>query len=157
MRGALSSFFAPSSRRAFSLVETVIAVGIASFVLVACVGVLTVGLKMNRQSKDMIQSSEAATFLTSILQAEAATGKRPVTDALFPLPMLTNVSQPMTGQYQADQQGLKTSSGAVFDVRYFASRPDTNLARVHLVLSRPVGAPAQNQDHYEADVSIRIP
>lgn len=137
--------------------ETVIAVGIATFVLVACVGLLSVGLKMNRQSEDLIESSEAASFLTSVLQVASDTGKRPLDESVFPLPNLTDVTQDVAGKYQADVRGLKTATAPVFDVQYFMSRPDTNLGRVHLVLSRPAGAPPQSQSHYEADVSIPLP
>jgi len=143
--------------RGFSLVETVIAVGIATFVLVACVGLLSVGLKMNRQSEDLIESSEAASFLTSIVQVASATGNRPLDESVFPLPNLADVTQDVVGKYQADVRGLKTATSPIFDVQYFMSRPDTNLGRVHLVLSRPAGAPSQSQSHYEADVSIRLP
>lgn len=143
--------------KGFSLVETVIAVGIATFVLVACVGLLSVGLKMNRQSEDLIESSEAAAFLASIVQVAGATGNRPLDISVFPLPNLADVTQDVSGKYQADLRGLKTSDTPVFDVQYFMSRPDTNLGRVHLVLSRPAGAPAQSQRHYEADVSVRLP
>ncbi len=144
------------ARRGFSLVETVIAVGIATFVLVACVGILSVGLKMNKQSRELIVSSEIATFLGTILQTEAATGHRPVDTNMLPIPFLTNVTQDISGQYQADQRGLKSAT-PVFDVQYFVSRPDKNLGRVHLVLSSPAGAPPQSQEHHEANVSVYLP
>lgn len=126
-------------RRAFNLVEVVLAMGVASFVLVTLVGLTSVGLKMNRQSKEMIDGNETASFLISIIQAESKGDyTRAYTTTQLPIPQLRNltIGQTLEGDYQAGSLGLAEGTRTV-QIRYIASRPTQSLGRLHLTISQP--------------------
>jgi len=154
------SFRYRGNNAGFTLTETVLAVGIASVVIVALFGLIAVGLRLNKRSQDLIESSEAATFLVSILRAEAATGGRAIGSGELPVPLLDDLAEgaSVTGKYTANSSGLEATgpTDAAFEIQYFLSKPDKALARVHFVICQPVGAPAGMQDQFEIGTSLPV-
>ncbi len=153
---------------AFTLVEVVLAVGVCSFVLVAVLGLLTVGLQSNHDSEQQIQAANLASMLISVRTAS------PVKD----IPNLPNFAIPtsaMTGPYQnaydggatltkyvgLDGQTVATPADAAYAI---SCRAGTNLvtgssvAQVYLMLTWPPQADPNNANagHYEAIADIPL-
>ena len=63
----------PRSVEGFSLVEVVIAIGVASFCLIAVLGLLPVGMKANKDSSNQTTAAGLAMAIASDLKATPAT------------------------------------------------------------------------------------
>jgi type II secretory pathway pseudopilin PulG len=158
-----------SSTFSFTLVEVVLAVGVCSFVLVAILGLFTIGLQSNHDSEQQIQAANLASMLISVRTAS------PLND----IPNLPNFAIPtsaMSGPYQNAYDGGATLTKYVgldgqiaatpTDAAYAIScRAGTNLvtgsavAQVYLMLTWPPQADPKgaNAGHYEviADIPLR--
>jgi len=84
----------PKTIRAFSLVEVVLALGVMSIAAIAMIGLLSVGLQGNRDSKEQLQAATIAESICSTMRAVPTAyytgGSFPQPN--FPIPYITNTS-----------------------------------------------------------------
>src|SRR5437588_10791841 len=70
-------------RRAFSLVEVVLALGVISFAIVAILGIFPIGLSTGHSAQDETRAPQIAQMILSSLTAQASTQ---FNNVLVPLP-----------------------------------------------------------------------
>jgi len=148
------------SPAAFSLIEVVLALGIISFALIAIFGLLSVGLKNNKESSDQIQAAN----LTSLL---IASRRGMPTNALprFALPPLnlaaTNtVTVEINGQTNATA-GLPGADSYKLMYQIAPSTVSLKMANIYLLLWWPatLSSPPTNNpgNYYELSTQIPLP
>ncbi len=76
---------------AFSLIEVTLALGVCTFVVIALLGLLVVGLHSNHDSEEQIQASNFASMLITLRKAS------PTKD----IPTLPNLAIPTVGKQHA--------------------------------------------------------
>jgi type II secretory pathway pseudopilin PulG len=143
---------------AFSLVEVVLAVGLFAFVVVGLIGLISVGLRVNRESIDEMEAAHLAESLLAIRRVAPA-----VVTTDFPLPPFDAASST-----PASRPLLVTPSGKIahsiedarFGLIYRIVPPGGTepFARVYVCLYWPPQAgPDKAQGHYEMSSSFRLP
>lgn len=165
-----------SSKRGFSLVELVVALGIFVFAGFALVGLLAVGFQSGNDSKQQLQASTIAEFLCATRRAApttdiAGSGAQPN----FPLPVLTAaVATGNTNNFSAPTyltwDGASTNqANARFGLLYNINAPTTYVASVspgaatvYLYLYWPPQMASSNAtnagtSHFELTTSIAMP
>jgi type II secretory pathway pseudopilin PulG len=152
------------STRAFSLVEVVVALGIAVFVLVVLLGLFGVGLKINGESKDQIEAGNLASLIISDRLA-APTNQLNMTNLAIPVAALTNG---FTNAFPGNQltsyvgpDGMLTNQANAAYIMTCKAGTNTftgpNVAQVYLMLSWPAQASPANataSEHYEVTTYI---
>lgn len=151
---------ATASRKAFSLVEVTLALGVAAFVLVAILGLLSNGIQMSHQSKAELQSAQVASSLLAIRRA-APTLELPD----CPLPILTN-AVPTLQSLLLDRAGRKVSSldKGYYSMFYTIEPLGGRTARVYLSLTHPpvpnaaegYRAISKAEEFYETTTYVRL-
>ncbi len=141
----------------FSLVEVVLAIGVAAFVLIAIVGMLPVGLKSINESVD---ESRAINILSSIIADRFSTPFSKVSQ-IYGLPALTNtLIQPATnffGITDDDQFSDTDLSKARYRVDYIISPPVTGRRDPYQAWFK-VSWPAKNTNSIEKmEVVVAFP
>jgi len=150
----------PPDVAAFSLAELVIAVGITSFVLVALIGLFSVGLKAGRDSYNQMQ---AASLSSKIIALRAAS---PTINPSGSLPM---TSAQISGSYAAiayaapyvDLNGNLVASGlAAYRITCSSgtnSLTGSDKAQIYLMLSwPPYVTPDRAEGKYETTTYIPL-
>lgn len=144
-------------RRAFSLVEVVLALAIFAFVAVALIGLFSVGLRTNRESVDEFL---AANIAQSLLAARRATPTLSLGGG-FPLETLDrSTSVPATDPLYLTVGGTLTNAeqarfGLIYRVAAPAGRE--NFARIYLCLYWPANAKFSSAlGRYEAVSSLPV-
>jgi len=97
----------PHRRRAFSLVEVVLALGICVFVLIALIGLFSSGWRTSRESEEQIRAANLASRLIAVRMAAPTTGPS-ATDGI----PFDKLSQPY-GSVFSGTDAYVTSDGAV--------------------------------------------
>ena len=143
---------------AFSLIEVLLALGIVAFALIAVVGLLSVGLKTNKESSDQIQASNVASLLMATIRALPT--NPPVG---FGLPNL-NQGFPVTGTNGVTYNGMGTNAAdAAYGLYYMIgtnSSTGAKIANVYLMLWRPAGTPIPTNSpgaYYELTSQVALP
>lgn len=130
-------------RKAFSLVELAIAIGIAAFVMTAILGVIPLTLDLAGQANQRAQAGSMGRDLLSTYRLQPDYQS---TLSQFPLPDITalDLSAPLTGEIYINPAGLTTSDAAqaLFraDYRIVADADDPQLVYVSLTLAWPAQA-----------------
>jgi Tfp pilus assembly protein PilV len=148
--------------RGFSLIEVVIAIGLAAFVLVAIFGLFGIGLKQVGESEWKIDAANAAA--TVLGQRQIAPD---VALSNAPLPTLVWSNLPATaataisGEKNIDATGLETSGNARFKLRYriwkdVSQSTNSHLVQIHLLLSWPPLAAISNGNQYDVLASTFV-
>lgn len=135
-----------ANKRAFSLVEVVLAIGVVSFSMMAMVGVLPIGLRSAQESNAQVAMANIGRQLQGELQQISFS-----TDSSDPL----NISSLSSSPYYYTLEGLKTTSAAD---RYYEAKFDVanaklsgapfstaNARTVTVTLSYPLSAPEANR------------
>lgn len=146
----------------FSLVEVVIALGLVTFVMVTLIGLFSVGLTGVRKSEVQVQGSNLAMeILNRRLSAPVST----LTN--FSIPVLSNLATtpPSFSVKEVGPGGYISSRDfGTYRLSYRAWRDtnagfgQTNLARLHVILSSPADAPlSAATEYYEAEGSVFLP
>jgi len=148
------------SLAAFNLIEVVLALGIISFALIAIFGLLSVGLKNNKESSDQIQAANLASFLIS-------TRRGMPTNAIpnFALPSL-NLAATNTVTVEID--GLTNTAAGLpgadsYKLRYqiIPGTPSLNMANIYLLLWWPSTLPSPSTNnpgsYYELSTQVPLP
>jgi len=146
----------------FSLVEVIVALGIMSFVLVALMGLFTVGLRTDRDSSDAMQAANLASLL--IAQRRTTPTNAPSDPmAAFALPSLQfSVSNFSFSPFSASPVYLSSSgtvtnrAAATYGLLYQANcQQDADL---YVMLFWPaLAAPTNAADKYEIHTRIALP
>ena len=123
--------------RGFSLVEVVLALGIAAFALLVIVGLLPVGLQMAGESED---ESRAVNILSSVT-ADRRVGAFGEPSKKFSFPSLTNVSREGSFFVREDGSLAADVATARYRVSYIVTPPPAGSLTPYQVLLR-VGWPA---------------
>jgi type II secretory pathway pseudopilin PulG len=144
-----------SVARAFSLTEIVIAIGLVSFVLVAVIGLFSVGLTGVRESEQTIHAANLAAEMLNKRLISPGASLPALNGNAFALPSVTNFpSLPttpvwMTAARAVGAGGYETDDKSrAYKMTYSLWR-DTNSSfgtnssqvKLHLVLSSPADAP----------------
>jgi type II secretory pathway pseudopilin PulG len=138
----------PFARRcvsgAFTLVEVVLALGIASFCLVALIGLFSVGIRTERESSERLDAAHIAQSLIAARRASASAAPMG-----FPLPALV-AGQGAEGTVLLDENGDETPAGrrARFKLSYRIDAPAAGEVApftLYLKISWPAQAPAGQQ------------
>lgn len=132
----------------FSLIEVVLALGLASFVLVSILGLFGSGLKGVGESEARIEAANAA---AGILGQRLAIPVGTLPDSPLPALILSNLpgasTNALEGRVQVDSTGALVPEGGRFGLTYRIWR-DVSLStnsrqvKVHLLLTWPAGASA---------------
>ena len=162
-------------RAAFSLVEVVLALGIFVFAGFALIGVLSVGIQSNRDSKEQLQAANIAEFICSTRRATPMTDFTVSTNQPgFPLPVLyssawapTYTTNNFTAPTLLTWAGVTTTStsNARFGLLYNIIAPTNYIsgvtpgtARVYLCLYWPAQAPiTAASGHFEVTSTFALP
>lgn len=126
------------SHRAFSLVEITMALGIATFAILAIAGLLVVGLNQSRDAaQDTNVRSITKTLTTALRASDDVTTVGPTmyfdSDA-------NQVTQPGEAFYECTISLVPTPSGSVFD-----DIDSSHLSCVQMEIQWPYGAPQPNK------------
>ncbi|MBN8707863.1 MAG: hypothetical protein BGO12_22090 [Verrucomicrobia bacterium 61-8] len=146
------------SRPGFSLVEVVLALGIATFCVVALLGLFSVGLASQRESRDELQAANIAQSLIAMRRISPSVEFGPD----FPLPPLNGTSVPRT-LMQVDENGRATTSANKirYWLKYEVDAPASNRMephRVYLSLLWPGNSPVDKATgQYELLSLVRAP
>ncbi len=129
---------------AFSLVEVVLALGVAVFALIGIIGLLPLGIKSTGESVD---ESRAVDILTSMIADRQATPYA-ATSKIYGLPALTGSSGAVTGTNVFGITGQDSSSGsdltkARYQISYVITSPASGRPDPYLIWFR-VTWPALN-------------
>ena len=123
-------------RRAFTLVEVVIALGVTAFCLTVLMGLFALGLNNSRESAEQIQAAHLAQALIDTRRAAPN-----ATIASFPLPMMgTNLTAngtAITGTSMIDGNGYVTASAqnAQYGLTYTITPPSSGANAPNLALA----------------------
>jgi type II secretory pathway pseudopilin PulG len=136
--------------RAFSLVELVIALGIATFVIVSIMGLFVSGLQFNHESEGEIQAANLASL---IISSSRATPLAAGVNSPVPTSALTNAFGPVYSNKFVGWDGNLTNSAnnAAYAVTCRAgtnSLTGTGVAQVYLMLSWPPQSTSATSPHY---------
>jgi Tfp pilus assembly protein PilV len=152
-------------RRAFSLVEVVLALGVASFALISLIGLFAHALETTRESTQAILASNAA---ASIIALERVSPTNGLANA-SPIPRLDQASSNFTPSpsFSINPAVYVTSSGQVTNSASHASygllyqvvpNATTNAAQVYLMLYwPPEGSPTNSIGKYEISTQVYLP
>lgn len=103
-----SPFRSPLDQAGFSLVEVVIAIGVASFCLVVMLGLIPAGLNTN---KDSSGETAAANIVRNISSDLRATAKTSTTTSLYSISFPSG-STPITNTFYFDESASTNSSNS---------------------------------------------
>ena len=136
-----------AGKRAFSLVEVTLALGICAFVLVALLGLFSTGLRASRESEEQTQ---AANLASQLLTTRAASPSSDTNLANFAIPV-TALTNSYTDIYPAagGLVGLdgRTNSPAAYRITCRAgtnAQTGPRTAQVYLMLTWPHQASLNN-------------
>jgi Tfp pilus assembly protein PilV len=149
------------TRRAFNLVEVVLALGLISFALLTILGMFSVGLKINRESSDQIQVADLASHILAVRRAMPTSDNPALPHS--PLPPLTNTaavnnSSPILVSINGTTVTNNVPASDVYNLNYRITQSSTpNLMNVYLLLWGPPGARAPTNNpsgYYEISTQI---
>lgn len=151
------SAVASSSRiQGFSLIEVMIALGVAVFTLIALCGLLSTGLKVARQAKTELFAAQVGSTILSERRAA------PLADMpSCPLPVLTNAPAGLQRALLNEAGKTASASDAYYSLLYEIAPVGDGTARVFLALSHPpqtgntYQAISKGEENYEATTYIR--
>lgn len=164
----------PRGVSAFSLVEVVIALGLVSFVIVAVIGLFSVGLQATRDSEESIDATNLAAEIIGKRFAAPTNDLPPLDGQPFVLEKVPPLeSLPSSPQWAASVSKISAPGGyetnaagkGSFLVTYAYwrdtnSAPGTNsrMVKLHLFLSSPAEAPLDRApNRYEVLTSHLMP
>jgi len=147
----------PSSQASFSLIEILLSLGIMSFALLSVMGLLTLGLKTNKESSDQIAAAHLASLLVSMRRAQPNNTAGAMED--FPIPSLTNGTTTICSNAQPIVVGIGGSTNTsglaaneIYNLQYVIYPGSaTNVVNLHLVLWWPIqlqSPPIKNSGGY---------
>ena len=148
------------SRAAFSLVEVTMALGITAFCLLSLLSLLSVGMKSNRESREIVDASATASLLLEVRRSAPLLTTGALANWAIPaIPSGVTVATNTT-PLLIDTEGRVVTQNPAFALTYRLQRVAANspLCKVFLRLSTPARATqASSQTHYEVVTSIRVP
>lgn len=160
-------------RRAFSLVEVAIALGIVSFVIIAILGLFPIGFKNAQESRRETRASYIAEQIVKDIQSPASTNVRVFYGSTPPLSSLRlNLAMGGTNVFGCDSanrlsvllgaeeyKNVNNDSSLDFLVQ-IAVTPAlafSNLARLDVEVSAPAAAPLASRSRYYFTTLVRAP
>jgi len=143
-------------RRAFSLIEVMLALGIVAFCLVTLMGLMTVGLQTSRDSTDTVQAADIASMLVS-LRRTSPTNSLPTSFALPPLNLPANGTL-----YLAADGAVTSSAQASYRLTYGVVTNSSQFSSLQLMLTwpppaDPIAAAQLVKGRYELFTCIPLP
>ena len=153
---SLKRGFRKASRRAFSLVEVVIALGVCTFVLFPMMSLLSNGLRLENDSRQQMQAADLATLLVTE-RRDAPTNT--LSSAI--LPSLSQACPATAVTAWVNFAGSTTSQAqAAFQLSYQVGTNSTNptVGMIHLLFTWPPGAnPSTAPGRYEMTTQVLMP
>lgn len=145
-------------KRAFSLIEVTLALGILAFGVVSLLGLFSLGLGEDHKSKTEMDAAHTASGFIAARRANP-TGVIPG----LPIPSLgTEVPTPTIAWANQDGVSQPNSTGAFYKVVYSIKRESATLVQLSLSLSHPATNTAaldssKSLINYETLTYVRIP
>lgn len=141
---------------AFSLVEVVLAMGVASFCLVALLGLYVVGIKSGKESGEDIQGANLASLLIAQRRANP-TNASPVFSSA--LPLLSVSSSNLSSPLYLTASGMATNqANAAYRFTYIIETNVWKVTKVRLTLTAPPAASVANaQTRYDILTYVHLP
>jgi Tfp pilus assembly protein PilV len=139
--------------KAFTLVEVVIALGLMVFGIIVVLGLLSVVLETNRESKGQLGAADTASHMVA---ARRAAPTNTVADLVLPVINQDWNATKGTGYVSSDGK-VATASQAAFYATYQVGTnvgTGTRAGDVDVVLSWPAAAAANAQNHYEIFTTV---
>jgi uncharacterized protein (TIGR02598 family) len=139
-------------RRAFSLVETVVAIGLVSFSILTTIGLLSIGSDTSKRAKD---ESTAARLVENEFER-----LRSLSESAGFWPSHTSTVPTYTAKYYgSDLAELPGSTNAIYrlDITFVAAPIGTADFVANAELRYPANAPAANQSVYRFTTLMNIP
>jgi Tfp pilus assembly protein PilV len=150
------AFLRKASRRAFSLVEVVIALGICLLALIPMMALLSNGLCLDQDSRQQMQAADLATLLI----AERRNAPTNVLNSAI-LPTLNQTYPATAVTAWIDFAGSPSSqSAAAFRLSYQVgtNATDSGVGMIHLLFTWPPGAdPGTASGRYELTTQVLMP
>ena len=155
------------TRRAFSLVEVVVALGIFVFTGFALLGLLSVGIQSGRDSKEQLQAANIAEFLCSTRRAAPMQNLSTV-QPNFPLPIFypaaNNLNSPIYLTWDGESTTLAGGTarfGLVYNIiapSTYTPKVNPGYSTVYLCLYWPAAAPLNaSSGHFEITSHFALP
>ena len=141
-----------TNRRAFSLVETVVAIGLVGFSILATIGVLSIGGDSARRAKD---ESTAARLVENEFER-----LRSLTASAGFWPANTSTTPTYAAKYYgSDFAEFPNSTNAIYqlNITFVAAPAGTADFVANAELRYPANAPAANQSVYRFTTLMNIP
>jgi len=142
--------------RAFSLVEVVLAVGIVAFVLISILGLMSVGIKANRESADDIAISLIVQHVATSLRMEGFANVNANAN-YAPSNTSPDFYYDATGAGSANGAG-STDANTLYACKVIRSSPATvptsNVLFLKLEISWPFAAPENNRQKRIVQISL---
>ncbi len=142
--------------KAFSLVEVVLAVGIVAFVLISILGLMSVGIKANRESADDIAVGLIVQHVSTSLRMEGFTKVNANTN-YAPANTTPDFYYDATGAGSANGAGTADANTlyACTVIRSSpAALPASNVLFLKLQISWPLAAPEANRQKRTVQLSL---
>jgi uncharacterized protein (TIGR02598 family) len=130
--------------QAFSLIETVIALGIFAFCIVTMLGLLPVGMRASRSVADEANALHIASSIFAARDSATTNSTISIPSIGISIPAQAQASQTVYFDYNGI--ALPSASGATLAMRYesLPLQPPSNTSfQVNLFFTWPVNAPAQ--------------
>jgi len=143
------------SREGFTLIEIVIALGIAGFCLVSMLGLIPTGMKSVKTSLQETTATEAlAAIATDLRDTQPGSNTTPV----YAIPIPSAISTTTSTNFYLTEAGALTTSNdfsAQFSVTATLSNSTTFLTTAHIQIYWPPGLQIQNaQGMVETTISF---
>jgi len=128
---------------AFSLIEVALALGICSFVIVALMGLFTVGLHDSKDSGEKIEAANLASLILSARRAAPTSTAGPLANFAIPASAVTKAYGNANGggdKFVASDGTLTTAAKAAFRIRCSVGTnavTGSSAAMVYFLLSWP--------------------
>lgn len=151
---------AARSHHAFSLVEVVLALGIAAFCLIALLSLMSTAMKSDAETRRIVDASATASLLLQARRIDPyATGTSPFGGLALP-GAPAEPSSLSASNVMIDAGGMADAADPSFAMTYRVERlaTNSNICRIFLRLSTPPqAADSRSQSHYEVVSSVRLP
>ncbi len=122
----------PEGGSGFTLIEVILGLGLMTFCLVLVIGLIPVGLKTNKQSRD---ETDAMSLVQMVAADYRTVGVSTNESPLFKMPALTNLTAEISSTFWVadDAVTLTNQAASKFTVFYAINSPAVNSAAPYTV------------------------
>lgn len=144
-----------SHRKAFSLIEIVLALGIISFALVGIMGLFPVAMKSAQESQRETRAAQIAMQIFSDLRSTSGTNALlAINTNILTTQLRINLTGPSSNVISYGQDGLPlgsgTTDGAIFlgEIIVTPNSPMSGISRIQTTIETPAAAPTASRSKF---------